>query len=120
MVKEFGLMVFMAGVGLSAGSGLQHGFGSAGALMLVSGLLVSLLPVVICYLFGAYVLRMNRALLFGAIMGARTCAPAMEIISDTARSSIPALGYAGTYAIANVLLTLAGTLIVIIWPLLPL
>jgi len=120
MVKEFGLMVFMAGVGLSAGSGLQHGFGSAGALMLLSGLLVSLLPVVICYLFGAYVLRMNRALLFGAIMGARTCAPAMEIISDTARSSIPALGYAGTYAIANVLLTLAGTLIVIIWPLLPL
>jgi hypothetical protein len=33
----------------------------------------------------------------------------MEIISDTARSSIPALGYAGTYAIANVLLTLAGS-----------
>ena len=64
MVKEFGLMVFMAGVGLSAGSGLQHGLGSAGALMLLSGLLVSLLPVVICYLFGAYVLRMNRALLF--------------------------------------------------------
>ena len=48
--------------------------------------------------------------------GTRTCAPAMEIISDTARSNIPALGYAGTYAIANVLLTLAGTLIVIIWP----
>ncbi|NQF18584.1 hypothetical protein FCI58_04125, partial [Enterobacter hormaechei] len=44
------------------------------------------------------------------------CAPAMEIISDTARSNIPALGYAGTYAIANVLLTLAGTLIIIIWP----
>ncbi|MGD8106661.1 aspartate:alanine antiporter [Pantoea sp. FN0302] len=116
MVKEFGLMVFMAGVGLSAGSGLGHGLGETGLLMLLSGLLVSLLPVVLCYLFGAYVLRMNRALLFGAIMGARTCAPAMEIISDTARSNIPALGYAGTYAIANVLLTLAGTLIVIIWP----
>nr|MDQ6120198.1 hypothetical protein [Klebsiella pneumoniae subsp. pneumoniae] len=58
---------------------------------------------------------MNRAMLFGAMMGARTCAPAMEIISDTARSNIPALGYAGTYAIANVL-TPAGTLIVIIWP----
>ncbi|AUX92920.1 aspartate:alanine antiporter [Mixta gaviniae] len=116
MVKEFGLMVFMAGVGLSAGSGLGKGLGETGLLMLLSGLAVSLLPVVLCYLFGAYVLRMNRALLFGAIMGARTCAPAMEIISDTARSNIPALGYAGTYAIANVLLTLAGTLIVIIWP----
>jgi len=116
MVKEFGLMVFMAGVGLSAGSGLSHGLGDTGLLMLVAGLIVSLLPVVISFIFGAWVLKMNRALLFGAIMGARTCAPAMEIISDTARSNIPALGYAGTYAIANVLLTLAGTLIVLIWP----
>ena len=116
MVKEFGLMVFMAGVGLSAGAGINNGLGAIGGQMLLSGLIVSLVPVVICFIFGAYVLRMNRALLFGAIMGARTCAPAMEIISDTARSNIPALGYAGTYALANVLLTLAGTLIVIIWP----
>jgi putative transport protein len=116
MVKEFGLMVFMAGIGLSAGSGISNGLGEVGWQMLVSGLLVSLLPVAICFIFGAWVLKMNRALLFGAIMGARTCAPAMEIISDAARSNIPALGYAGTYAIANVLLTLAGTLIVIFWP----
>lgn len=116
MVKEFGLMVFMVGVGLSAGSGINHSLGSDGVLMLGCGILVSLVPVVVTYLAGAYLLRMNRALLFGALMGARTCAPAMEIISDTARSNIPALGYAGTYAIANVLLTLAGTLIVLIWP----
>ncbi|MCL9667056.1 aspartate:alanine antiporter [Rosenbergiella epipactidis] len=116
MVKEFGLLVFMAGVGLSAGSGLHHGLGENGLSMLLCGVVVSLLPVVICYCFGAYVLRMNRAMLFGALMGARTCAPALEIISDTARSSIPALGYAGTYAIANVILTLAGTLVVMLWP----
>jgi putative transport protein len=65
MVKEFGLMVFMAGVGLSAGSGIGHSLGAVGWQMLVSGLIVSLVPVVICFLFGAYVLRMNRALLFG-------------------------------------------------------
>jgi putative transport protein len=119
MVKEFGLMVFMAGVGLSAGAGIGHSLGAVGGQMLIAGLIVSLVPVIICFLFGAYVLRMNRALLFGAIMGARTCAPAMEIISDTARSNIPALGYAGTYAIANVLLTLAGSLIVVLWPGIP-
>ncbi|MEA1064596.1 aspartate:alanine antiporter [Erwinia sp. HR93] len=116
MVKEFGLMVFMAGVGLSAGVGIGHGLGNIGWQMLLSGIVVSLLPVALSFLFGAWVLKMNRALLFGAIMGARTCAPAMEIISDASRSNIPALGYAGTYAIANVLLTLAGTLTVIIWP----
>ncbi|OON40900.1 transporter [Izhakiella australiensis] len=118
MVKEFGLMVFMAGVGLSAGSGLSNGLGDTGLMMLLAGIAVSLVPVMLCFVFGAYVLKMNRALLFGAIMGARTCAPAMDIINDASGSNIPALGYAGTYAIANVLLTLAGTLIVVIWPLL--
>lgn len=116
MVKEFGLMVFMAGVGLSAGAGINNGLGYIGGQILLAGVIVSLVPVVICFLFGAYILRMNRAMLFGAIMGARTCAPAMEIINDLSRSNIPALGYAGTYAIANVLLTLAGTLIIIIFP----
>lgn len=57
---------------------------------------------------------MNRALLFGAIIGARTCAPAMDIVNDYAKSTIPALGYAGTYAIANILMTLAGTFIIIL------
>ena len=112
MVKEFGLMVFMAGVGLSAGAGINNRLGAVGGQMLAAGLIVSLVPVVICFLFGAYVLRMNRAMLFGAMMGALR--PAMEIISDTARSNIPGLGYAGTYAIANVLPAAAGTLIVII------
>lgn len=115
MVKEFGLMIFMVGVGLNAGTGISHGMSDQRWVILLCGLLVSLVPVIGCFLFGAYVLRMNRAMLFGALMGARTCAPALEIISDTARSSIPALGYAGTYAIANVLLTLAGTLVVLIW-----
>lgn len=62
-------MVFMAGVGLSAGSGINNGLGAIGGQMLIAGLIVSLVPVVICFLFGAYVLRMNRALLFGAMMG---------------------------------------------------
>ncbi len=51
MVKEFGLMVFMAGVGLSAGSGINNGLGAIGGQMLIAGLIVSLVPVVICFLF---------------------------------------------------------------------
>ena len=42
-------------------------------------------------------------------------APAMELVNGMSGSSIPALGYAGTYAVANVLLTLAGTLIIAFW-----
>lgn len=129
IVKELGLMIFMTGIGLNAGNSLHHHGGSiidnsgviiaglGGLKILLAGLIVSLLPVIISFCFGTWILHMNQALLFGALMGARTCAPAMEVINNASRSNIPALGYAGTYAIANILLTLTGTLIIIIWPL---
>jgi len=114
MTKDLGLMVFMVGIGLSAGSSLFESLAQVGMAVFVTSLMVSVIPVVLAYLFGAYILKMNRALLFGAIIGARTCAPAMDMINEHARSTIPALGYAGTYAIANVLLTIAGTLLIIL------
>ncbi len=48
---------------------INNGLGAVGGQMLAAGLIVSPVPVVICFLFGAYVLRMNRAMLFGAMMG---------------------------------------------------
>ncbi|MDX1301964.1 MULTISPECIES: aspartate:alanine antiporter [Photobacterium] len=114
MAKDLGLMVFMVGIGLSAGSNLLESITQIGPTVFVTSIMVSVIPVVLAYLFGAYILKMNRALLFGAIIGARTCGPAMDMINEHARSTIPALGYAGTYAIANVLLTIAGTLIIIL------
>lgn len=97
MVKEFGLMVFMAGVGLSAGGGINSSLGAVGGQMLISGLIVSLVPVVICFIFGAYVLRMNRALLL-AQSWAHVPVPRRWISSATPPAVISALGYAGTYA----------------------
>ena len=59
-----------------------------------------------------YLLRLNPAVLLGAITGAMTSAAALSVVNSAARSSVPALGYTGAYAFANVILTLAGTLIV--------
>ncbi len=114
MVKDLGLMIFMVGIGLSAGSNMLEYLSQMGLKIVGVSFIISVLPVVVAYLFGAHILKMNRALLFGAIIGARTCAPAMDIVNDYAKSTIPALGYAGTYAIANILMTLAGTLLIIL------
>ncbi len=114
MVKELGLMFFMVGIGLSAGDNIVSYMSQVGPQILAVSFLVSIIPVTMAYLVGTYVLKMNRALLIGAIVGARTCGPAMDIINEQAKSTIPALGYAGTYAIANILMTLAGTFLIII------
>ncbi|WP_375753792.1 aspartate:alanine antiporter [Vibrio sp. HN007] len=114
IVKDLGLMFFMAGIGLSAGGNLMSYLSDVGLKIILIGFVVSVVPVALAFLVGAYIFKMNKALLFGAIIGARTCAPAMDIVNDYARSTIPALGYAGTYAIANILMTLAGTLLIIL------
>ena len=44
--------------------------------------------------------------------GAMTSTPALSIVTQAAKSGIPALGYAGTYTFANVLLTFAGAILV--------
>jgi putative transport protein len=43
-----------------------------------------------------------------------TSTPALSVLNNAARSPVPALGYAGTYTIANVLLTFAGTVIALV------
>ena len=113
--KDLGLAVFMVSTGLKAGGGILDHLSEVGMVVLFSGMLVTTLPVLVGYLFGVWVLKMNPALLLGAITGARTCAPAMDVVNEAANSSIPALGYAGTYAVANVMLTLAGSFIIGFW-----
>ncbi len=115
LAKDLGLAVFMVSTGLKAGGGILDHLSEVGAVVLFSGMLVTTLPVLVGYLFGVWVLKMNPALLLGAITGARTCAPAMDVVNEAANSSIPALGYAGTYAVANVMLTLAGSFIIGFW-----
>ncbi len=46
--------------------------------------------------------------------GAMTSGAALSVVTDAAQSKVPALGYTGAYAFANVILTLAGTLIMLV------
>jgi putative transport protein len=114
VLMELGLMLFMAGVGLSAGGGVVDALTSVGPIMIAIGILITLLPALVAYVVGRQVLRMNPALLLGSITGAMTSTPALNVVTEAARSSVPALGYAGTYTFANVLLTFAGALMMVL------
>jgi putative transport protein len=111
---DLGLMLFMAGVGLNAGGGVIQALASVGPRIIVGGVLVTLLPPFVAYLVGRWLLRMNPALLLGSITGAMTSTAALNVVTEEARSGVPALGYAGTYTFANVLLTFAGALMMLL------
>ncbi len=73
----------------------------------------TLVPVAIGYLFGRKVLSLNPVFLLGAITGSMTSGASLSIVTGEARSSLPALGYTGAYAFTNVLLTVAGSVILL-------
>jgi putative transport protein len=114
VLMELGLMLFMAAVGLNAGGGIIKALTSSGPVIILSGAVITLTPALVGYLAGRYLLKLNPALLLGALTGAMTSTPALNVVTEAARSTVPALGYAGTYTFANVLLTFAGALMMVL------
>lgn len=111
---EFGLLVFMMGVGLRAGADIVEAMRAAGPMLVVAGICVTLIPVLSGYAFGRKVLKIQPVLLLGALTGSMTSGASLSVVTDAAKSSVPALGYTGCYAFANVLLTIAGSLIMLV------
>jgi len=113
LLKELGLMLLMASIGLNAGGGIVQGLIDVGPTIILCAVLVSTIPISVGYLVGRKLLKMNPVLLLGALTGAMTSTPALAIVTDAAKSNVPAIGYAGTYTFANVALTFAGTFLVV-------
>ena len=62
----------------------------------------------LCGFVGRSVLGLDPVILLGALTGALTSTPALDLVNRQADSPLPTVGYAGTYAFANVLLAIAA------------
>lgn len=111
ILMEFGLLLFMAGVGLRAGGDIIETFVAAGPVLVLAGICVTAIPICIGYFFGRKVLKIHPVLLLGGITGSMTSGASLSVVTKAANSSVPSLGYTGAYAFANVLLTIAGSII---------
>lgn len=114
VLMELGLLLFMAGVGLNAGGGIVEIIQNSGLKLLGAGIIVTLIPTLTGYFFSRKVLKLNPVEALGGVTGSMTSGAALSVVTDAAKSNVPALGYTGAYAFANVILTLAGTLIMLV------
>lgn len=113
ILMDFGLLLFMAGVGLRAGADIIDTYISAGPALVLAGIVVTLIPILVGYTFGRKVLKIPPVLLLGGITGSMTNGTSLSVVTKAANSAVPSLGYAGAYAFANVLLTIAGSIILL-------
>ncbi|MDR5802907.1 aspartate-alanine antiporter [Caballeronia sp. LZ001] len=113
LLKDFGLAAFVAVVGLNSGLQAVVTVKQSGVTIFLLGVFVTLFPLLLTMLFGRYVLRYDNAAVFaGALSGSRSANPAFGGVLDKAESPVPTAAFAVTYALANVLLTLLGPLVV--------
>jgi putative transport protein len=107
-------LAFVGLTGIHAGPIFISALKEAGIGLLFGGIVVTLLPQVVGFLFGHFALRMNPILLLGALTGSQTVTSAMAAVQERSGSPVAVLGYAPAYPIANVLLTTWGTIIVMV------
>jgi putative transport protein len=109
--SDLGLAGFVAAIGLSAGPQAWDALKTSGLGLLVAGLVVMIVPQIVGLAAGM-LMKMQPIVLIGAITGGRSCNAAIGAVTDEARSMAPALGFTVPYALANVLLTVWGPIVV--------
>lgn len=112
-MQSFGLAAFVAMVGLGAGPEFVHAVKEAGAGLLLGGAVVTLTPLIAGLYFGRYVLKLNPLLLLGCLSGAQTFTAGLAAVQEKSGSPVAVIGYSGSVAVAHVLLTTWGTVIVL-------
>jgi putative transport protein len=111
-LSDLGLGGFIAAIGLASGPAALAAVLAHGPLLLSVGVIVTLTPMIVGTLLAHRVLRMNPVIVCGALAGAMTVDAAVAGTCDVAESQTPVLGVAVPYAVANVVLTVLGPIIV--------
>lgn len=112
LMRSLGLAAFVATIGLKAGPIFTEAISEVGVSLFLGGAVVTLTPQIAGLLFGRYVLRLEPLLLLGGLAGAQTMTPALAALQERSGSTVAVLGYSGTTAFGNILLTAAGALMV--------
>jgi putative transport protein len=115
LMTSLGLAAFVGLTGIHAGPIFLSALRESGIGLLLGGMVVTLLPQIVGFCFGHFVLRMNPILLLGGLTGAQTVTAAMAALQERSGSSVVVLGYTPAYPISNILLTTWGSVMVVVF-----
>lgn len=114
MLREMGISLFLACVGLNAGKGFVDTIIYDGGYVWIGyGAIITILPLLIAGFVGRYVLKMNYFTLIGVLAGATTNPPALAYTNDLTNSDAPAVGYATVYPLTMFLRVLTAQMLIL-------
>lgn len=114
MLREVGISLFLAAVGLSAGEGfVDTVVYQGGYIWVVYGIIITMLPILLVGIFARKVCKLNYFTLMGVIAGSMTNPPALAYSNATAGNDVPAVSYATVYPFMMFLRVLTAQLFVL-------
>jgi putative transport protein len=116
MIRELGITLFLASVGLGSGHGLHDAFaGGAGWQWMAMGAAITVLPLLVIGLIAHYVFRKTYFEICGLLAGASTDPPALAFAMQTAKTDIPSITYATVYPLTMILRIIAAQLLILLF-----
>ena len=114
MLRELGLCLFLASVGLAAGGRfVETVLSSNGAMWVLYGFLITFIPLVIAVIVARSKLRLNYCTIMGFVAGATTDPPALGYANTVAGNDAPSVAYATVYPLTMFMRVLIAELIII-------
>jgi putative transport protein len=115
MLREIGIAIFLACVGLGAGGNFVETVLNGGYLWIGYGVIITLLPLLIIGLIGRKVCKLNYYTLMGLIAGSMTDPPALAYANASAGNDVPAVSYATVYPLTMFLRVISAQLLILIF-----
>lgn len=114
MLREIGITLFLACVGISAGDGFVDTIVNNGGFAWIGyGFIITFVPLMIIGCIGCYFCKVNYFTLMGLIAGSTTDPPALAYSNATAGNDAPSVGYATVYPLTMFLRVLTAQLLIL-------
>ena len=110
--RELGLMLFLIGAGIAGGAEFVKYFQW---VYFIYGIIMTMLPMIVGYIFARYVLKLNLLNNLGSICGGMTSTPALGTLISTAGTEKVAGAYASTYPIALISVVIVSQVLILIF-----
>ena len=100
MLREVGLAMFLASVGLASGNGFVEAVVGGGYIWLLYALVIAIVPLLVIGLFARLYCKMDIFTIMGMLSGSMTNPIALNYANSLAGSDMPAISYATVYPLA--------------------
>ena len=114
VLRELGLILFLAGAGTGAGQGFVEIAVKYGWPLLIGGAIITMVPMIAGYLLATSIMKIELSSALAAICGGMTSTPALGVLITASGNEEVASFYAATYPVALILVVISSQLLVVL------